>query len=180
MGAAPAQESEELPVAVIEQSSDEEEVEKKAPVVDPAPIVKPKSRVPILASRFREKALGVVSAPIPERKIKVSGAAGVRGSLRPKVKTALRVPVVEVAVAAPVEEVKVVALSAPVQEAEVVAVVPVSEKKVKVSVASAAEKPRLKSKAKAGGRRKKVQTYVAPVALDENGQPIDPRANDPV
>merc|ERR1711974_232871 len=35
-------------------------------------------------------------------------------------------------------------------------------------------------KAKAGGRRKKVQTYVAPVALDENGQPIDPRANDPV
>jgi len=248
--AAPAQESEELPVAVIEQSSDEEEVEKKAPVVDPAPIVKPKSRVPILASRFREKALGVVSAPIPERKIKVSGAAGVRGSLRPKVKTALRVPVVEVAVAAPVkeavatdavvavpvteqkvkiaaaaavnaalkpkltavvsapviekepevevavaapvEEVKVVALSAPVQEAEVVAlaapvqeaevvaVVPVSEKKVKVSVASAAEKPRLKSKAKAGGRRKKVQTYVAPVALDENGQPIDPRANDPV
>merc|ERR1712137_1071609 len=117
---------------------------------------------------------------------KIAAAAAVNAALKPKLTAVVSAPViekepeVEVAVAAPVEEVKVVALSAPVQEAEVVAVVPFSEKKVKVSVASAAEKPRLKSKAKAGGRRKKVQTYVAPVALDENGQPIDPRANDPV
>merc|ERR1712071_429023 len=66
--ALPSTEDVEAVIAQVDAAVEVAQVKLTVPVVDPAPINKPKTRVPILASRFREKALATVSAPIPKRR----------------------------------------------------------------------------------------------------------------
>ena len=93
----------------------------KASVNVNVPVLKPKARVPVLASRFREQALAVVSAPAPRRRVQpaVVGAvsAPAVGKKKKTLKAKVTLPVVAGEVSVQVEEPKAaVAVSADVEQ----------------------------------------------------------------
>merc|ERR1712071_48722 len=157
-------------VAQVAAAVEVAQVKLTVPVVDPAPINKPKTRVPILASRFREKALATVSAPIPKRR-----------KLRPVNAAAAAAKIVVPAVVAPVEEV-VPVVSTPVAE-EVAVIAPVALKPelvASVSVPVAGKK--VKKTKKNGANQRKFRPYVPaePVPQLTAEEQLALRANDPV
>merc|ERR1712071_550526 len=161
-------------VAQVAAAVEVAQVKLTVPVVDPAPIIKPKTRVPILASRFREKALATVSAPIPKRRklSPVNAAAAAAKIVVPAVVAPVEevVPVVstpvaeEVAVIAPVEDVvAVVSTPVAVEEAVVTAVAPVALKpELVASVSAPVAGKKVKKTKKNGANQRKFRPYVPP------------------
>jgi len=181
-------------VAQVAAAVEVAQVKLTVPVVDPAPIIKPKTRVPILASRFREKALATVSAPIPKRrKLRpVNAAAAAAKIVVPAVVAPVEevVPVVstpvaeEVAVIAPVEDVvAVVSTPVAVEEAVVTAVAPVALKpELVASVSAPVAGKKVKKTKKNGANQRKFRPYVPaePVPQLTAEEQLALRANDPV
>merc|ERR1712071_311249 len=160
-------------VAQVAAAVEVAQVKLTVPVVDPAPINKPKTRVPILASRFREKALATVSAPIPKRR-----------KLRPVNAAAAAAKIVVPAVVAPVEEV-VPVVSTPVAEevAVITAVAPVALKpELVASVSAPVAGKKVKKTKKNGANQRKFRPYVPaePVPQLTAEEQLALRANDPV